>query len=156
MSNPLFALIEKDEPDDAIWQAAIDLSEHIPDDHAFVLHQTLEATQAASHADTFAAIACCLLEHLLEHDFAAFDQIETDVQRGNTKLLYALAYARKMGCSKLPDNAARWDALTKRYSRRLRQFENRLRAQGRAECVQTNPSCLDRFRDEHTVRSAGE
>jgi hypothetical protein len=127
MANPLLDLIMKGEPDDAIWQAAIALSEHIPDDYALVLRQTLEATRAASHEDTFFAIACCLLEHLLEHDFSAFDQIEREVRTGDTNLLYTLSCCWKLGCSKQPDNTAHWDRLIKRHGRRLARFQDCLR-----------------------------
>jgi len=127
MANPLIDLIEKGEPDDAIWQAAIALSERIPDDYALVLRQTLEATRAASHEDTFAAIACCLLEHLLEHDFSAFDRVEADVRAGDTKLLYALDCCWKRGCSKQPENASRWDRLIKRHGRPLTRFKTGVR-----------------------------
>ena len=125
----LIAEIEAAEPSDTIWQAAIDLSDSIESQFADVFEITLQAISQARHSDTFAALSTCLLEHLLEHDFSAFDTIEAKIRGGDEKVLYALAGCWKFGAAEAPVNAARWNALLTEYETQLLSYGGRLRLQ---------------------------
>lgn len=119
-------LIEKithGEPSDEIWQQAIALSEGIEKDYETVLQATLLALSFAHHADTVAALSTCLLEHILERNFAAFDIIEERIRGGDDKLLYALSLCWKFGSSKYPENVSRWNALLAKYRQRLTSYQ---------------------------------
>jgi len=66
---------------------------------------------ANQDADLRAAIATCLLEHLLEHHFELiFPRVE---RRVSVDKLFADTFTRcaKFGQSDLPENARRFDAL---------------------------------------------
>jgi hypothetical protein len=111
------------EPSDEIWQQAIALSELIERDYPSVLQATLNALSYARHADTVAALSTCLLEHILERNFAGFDGIEEQVRGGDDKLLYALSLCSKFGVSKHPENASRWDTLLAEFRNRLASYQ---------------------------------
>ena len=56
-------------------------------------------------------IACCVLEHILEHHFDPyFDQSLAHIQHGNRRFAYTLAYCWKLGEAELPVNATRFNA----------------------------------------------
>ncbi len=118
-SNALAELIKTQEPSDAIWQEAISLSELISSQHKAVLDLTLDALSCAHHPDTIAAISTCLIEHILEHDFSAFEKLEQKIRSGDDKVLFALSICSRFGASKVPANVARWDSLLLEYKSRL-------------------------------------
>jgi len=117
----LFHLMSR-EPTDEIWQAAIQLSEFIEPDYEQVLEATLTALARANHDDSIAALSTCLLEHLLEHDFAGFDIIEERISQGDDKLLYALSLCSKFGSAQEEANASRWQALLDKHQNRLKRW----------------------------------
>jgi hypothetical protein len=84
----------------------------------------LTALSEANHPDTFAALSTCLLEHILEHDFSAFDSLEAAIRGGDNKLLYALSLCAKFGASTDHQNSTRWDALASKYRVRLRVYRS--------------------------------
>ena len=92
------------------WQCIIDLGEYVESNPeevwAFV-------AQWGGHRDEDlrAAIASCLLEHLLEHHFdSIFPRVE---QRALADKQFAAMFAVcwKFGQAELPENATRFDAL---------------------------------------------
>jgi hypothetical protein len=76
-ADALLEAIAAQEPDDKIWQRAIELSEFIQTRYDDVAAATLTAISRARLPDTFAAIATCLLEHLLEHNFSQTFEVAT-------------------------------------------------------------------------------
>ncbi len=128
-AGALASLIADGEPSDAIWQSSIALSDElyrtdqdVSDRISFVFEETLSAISAATHPDTFSALATCLLEHLLEERFSLIERIERDIRNGNDSLLYALTLCSKFGEAKLPQNAERLGAIEKLYEQRLDAF----------------------------------
>ena len=71
------------------------LEEFIPTQPDRVARETLAALKETKHQDTISALATCLLEHLLEHEFSLFDLIDSRVAAGDMQLLYV--------CSKFPN-----------------------------------------------------
>lgn len=68
IGDELLATIAAGEPNDRIWQEAIELSEYIFRYLSLALFNdvaiaTFKAVSLAKHPDTFAALATCLLEH---------------------------------------------------------------------------------------------
>lgn len=62
--------------------------------------------------DVRAAVATCMLEHLLEEHFNEyFSPLEQEVRSGNLLLGDTLRRCWKMGQAELPENSARWDEL---------------------------------------------
>jgi hypothetical protein len=121
-SSRLVEKIEKGEPSDLIWQEAISLSESIRTEYNDVLVGTVEALRHARHPDTIAVLSTCLIEHLLDYDFAGFDTIEDEIRNGNDRLLFALSLSTKFGSSTSAKNSARWDSLLAEYKDRLKSF----------------------------------
>ncbi len=121
IGEALLTAIRK-EPNDGIWQEAILLSENIQTNYQAVLAATMTAVSEANHPDTFAALSTCLLEHILQHDFSAFDSLEAAVRGGDNKALYSLSLCAKFGASTDPQNSSRWDALRNEYRERLRVY----------------------------------
>lgn len=93
------------------------------DDVAIV---TFKAVSLAKHPDTFAALATCVLEHLLEYDFSLFDSLERGIRSGDRKLLYTFGLCAKFGLSEEPQNAERWNVLKEEYSDDRHQFSKEL------------------------------
>lgn len=64
----------------------------------------------SSCEDVRAAVATCMLEHLLEERFDEyFPLLESEIQSGKLLLGDTLRRCWKLGLSERPDNAARWD-----------------------------------------------
>lgn len=119
MKIALAELIKNTEPNDAIWQEAIRLSDSIDSQYEVVFNLTLEALSLSEHTDTIAALSTCLIEHLLEYDFSGFERLEQKIRIGDDKALLAVAMCAKFGASKIPANAARWESLLAEYSPQL-------------------------------------
>lgn len=131
VGEELLATIMHGEPNDRIWQLAIDLSdpifaEHTQSQYRTVATVTLKAIELARHPDTFGALATCLLEHLLEYDFSLFDELEQRIRSGDRKLLYTFGICSKFGLSEEPQNAQRWNALEEEYSDDRYRFSKEL------------------------------
>ena len=93
------------------WNAAAELGE-------LVFEAPEQAWSAVLHLgsspneDIRAAIATCVLEHLLEHYFDIFfPRLEAAVDAGNEWLADTLRLSWKLGQAQEPSKAARWDAL---------------------------------------------
>jgi len=123
-ARTILALIDK-EPSEEIWQEAINLAESIDTDADEVFAIISQALSKTRHGDTIAALATCVIEHILERDFAYFDQIEREINKGNGRMLYALASCRKFGESKRDENSRRWDALLAANKARLTRAHRR-------------------------------
>ena len=95
---------------DPRWQAIIEVGEYVETDPEPVWG--FVARWGRSHdADLRAAIATCLLEHLLEHHFELiFPRVEEAVIESR-EFADCFSRAWAMGQSELPTNRARFDAL---------------------------------------------
>jgi hypothetical protein len=94
---------------DQRWQALLEVAEYVASDPETVW-PFVRRWGAAEDDDIRAAVATCLLEHLLEHHF---DRIFPLVEEAVRAPLFADTFSLcwKYGQSELPDNAARFDAL---------------------------------------------
>jgi hypothetical protein len=95
---------------DPRWQAIIRIGDRLDQDPEAVWH-FVRRWGASPDADLRAAIATCLLEHLLETDFAKFfPHVEVAVRDSR---LFADTFRRcwKFGQSELAGNSERFDAL---------------------------------------------
>jgi hypothetical protein len=102
---------EKDER----WQRIIDIGFHIREEPEAVWAFVTRWGSAAD-PDLRAAVATCLLEHLLQHHFdLIFPRVEA---RANADDLFADTFRGcwKLGQAELPENAARFDQLMARLS----------------------------------------
>ena len=95
---------------DPRWQAIIAVAEFVESDPepvwAFVARWGTHCD-----GDLRAAIATCLLEHLLEHHFAlVFPRVE-DLVRRDPSFSDTFRRCWKFGQSRLPENSARYDRL---------------------------------------------
>lgn len=64
----------------------------------------------SANEDVRAAVATCMLEHLLEERFDEyFPLLESEVLSGKLLLGDTLRRCWKLGLAELPDNSARWD-----------------------------------------------
>jgi hypothetical protein len=79
-----------------------------------VVWSLVVAHGASPIEDVRAAVATCMLEHLLEEHFDEyFPPLEHEIRSGNFLLGDTLRRCWKMGQSELPENSARWDELVK-------------------------------------------
>jgi hypothetical protein len=116
----IMKLIEE-EPSEEIWKEAINIAESIEANPDEVFAITEKALSKTKHGDTITALSTCIIEHILEHDFSYFDRIESEINRGNGRMIYALAMCRKFGQAKREENSRRWDAILAANKRRLRR-----------------------------------
>lgn len=78
----------------------------------------------SANEDVRVAVATCILEHLLEHQFAAFfPLLEAEIRAGNHLLGDTFRRCWKFGDAEEASNAKKWDSLL-REVRKLR-FANR-------------------------------
>ena len=101
---------------DARWQAIIAVGEHVEGEPEAVW-EFVQAWGSNSQEDLRAAIATCLLEHLLEHHFAAiFPRVQ---QRALADPLFADTFLRcaQFGQAEEPSNAQRFQWLRRRLCR---------------------------------------
>lgn len=95
---------------DPRWRAIIDISEHIESTPEPVWQLVIRWSGQADD-DLRAALATCLLEHILEHHFEVyFPQLEKLVAEDNG-LAETFAICSKFRRSAEPLNAARFDSL---------------------------------------------
>jgi hypothetical protein len=116
------------EPSDEVWQDAIALSEGIATEYEAVSRIAFAALDKTNSEDTITAIATCLIEHLLEHDFSLFSLIETKIEQGDDKCLLALAKSSKFGAASSDANSKRWDALLASNRDKLSAVRERYRS----------------------------
>jgi hypothetical protein len=109
---------------DARWQALLEVADCIrtnPDE----IWALVRRWGSSPDEDVRAAVATCVLEHLLEHHF---DRIFPLVEQACEHPLFADTFSLcwKFGQSELPANAARFDRLRKQLAeRRLLEVANR-------------------------------
>ncbi|MBI2827121.1 MAG: hypothetical protein HYX69_20820 [Planctomycetia bacterium] len=102
---------------DPRWQAILKIAEHIESEPEPVW-QFIVAWGDHPQEDLRDAVACCLLEHLLEHHFSKFfPRIETPAME---RPLFGDMFQRcwKFGQSEEPENAKRFDELQQRLGER--------------------------------------
>ena len=94
---------------DPRWLALIDVSDLI-EAHPEDVWPFVERWGSHGDDDVRAAVAACLLEHLLEHHFEAFFP---RVEQAAANPLFADTFSLcwKFGQAEIPANSARWDAL---------------------------------------------
>jgi hypothetical protein len=94
---------------DRRWQALIEVAEFVATEPE-LLWRFVQRWGASDDDDVRAAVAACLLEHLLEHHFdRLFPRVEQAVRDPLFADTFSLCW--KYGQSALPANAARFDAL---------------------------------------------
>jgi hypothetical protein len=106
----------KGQDEDPRWQAIIAVEEFVESDPDAVW-SFVERWGTCPDEDLRAAIATCLLEHLLEYHFSGlFPKVEAAVNRSRE---FADTFSRcgQFGQSELPKNKARFEALQKRCNR---------------------------------------
>jgi hypothetical protein len=102
------AVLKRDER--MVWQIAADSWDDATERPANAWPHIIDVLAVADD-DSIAAIATCILEHVLEHDFTYFDRVEQEIAAGNAAVLRAFFLCSKFGQSKLPENERRWDKL---------------------------------------------
>jgi len=114
---------------DPRWQAIIAVGEFIRTEPEAVW-AFVERWGKHANDDLRAAIATCLLEHLLEYHFdLLFPRVERQVSRGK-RFADTLSRCAKFGQAKTPRNAARVDWLLKeQHKLTTRSAEGRSRGQ---------------------------
>lgn len=99
-----------DGEDDPRWQAIIAIGEYI-ETHPEEIWSFVARWGTSAQEDLRAAIATCLLEHLLEHHFELiFPRVE---QSAEADRMFADTFSRcwKFGQAELPENASKFDTL---------------------------------------------
>lgn len=93
------------------WSAAEAAGELLAS-HPGEVWNLVVAHGVSGNEDVRAAVATCMLEHLLEERFDEyFPLLESEIRSGKVLLGDTLRRCWKLGLSELPHNAARWDAL---------------------------------------------
>jgi hypothetical protein len=112
-ANALLPGEPADEGQDPRWQAIIAVGKYIDSDPEAVW-SFIRRWGGHSQEDLRAAVATCLLEHLLEHHFAAFfPRVE---QTALADSLFGDTFRRcwRFGQAEAPGNAERFEALRER------------------------------------------
>jgi len=93
------------------WQAAIALGEGCEECPELIWPLVVK-WGSSENEDVRAAISTCVLEHILEYHFEEyFEKSREIIQGGNILFLDTFSTCYKMGQTKLPENAARFDLL---------------------------------------------
>lgn len=95
---------------DPRWQAIIEVSEFIRTHPEKVWAFTLR-WGSHKNADLQAAIATCLLEHLLEHHFNDYFSKVAEAAKADRVFAKTFSFCAKFGQSKKPANSRRFDKL---------------------------------------------
>ena len=93
---------------DPRWQAIIEIGESIESDPEAVW-RFVARWGRHEQEDLRMAVACCLLEHLLEHHFERLFPRVQALAREDPLFAGTFHSCAKFGRSKRPENAARWD-----------------------------------------------
>ena len=94
------------------WQAAIALGEFAASNPERIWPLVLKHG-SRRNSDVRTAIATCVLEHILEHHFAAFFPKVVEAARHNRWFSGTFLACGRMGQSEQPQNAKRWKRLEK-------------------------------------------
>lgn len=98
---------------DTRWQGAILVGE-FSECHPEMVWPVVLRWGSSRRADTRMAVACCILEHLLEHHFILyFDRAATAVHQGNTLLGDTLSSCWEFGQSKRANHTRRFRAFVR-------------------------------------------
>lgn len=98
---------------DPRWQAIVQIGEYIPGEPEAVW-KFIETWGGHPLEDLRMAVATCLLEHFLEHHFAAFFPRVEERAVGDRLFADTFLSCWKFDQAEEPANAARFDALRKR------------------------------------------
>lgn len=92
------------------WQSLLMLGDYAGTHPAKIWPLVLKWGSVRNY-DIRRGVACCVLEHILEHHFDPyFDHAIAHIQEGNRRFAYTLAYCWKLGQAESPGNADRFDA----------------------------------------------
>jgi len=86
--------------------------------------------------DTRAAIATCLLEHLLQYHFQTYIDRVDRLARSDPNFAHTVSFCWKFGQSEKCENSARFDAVIERANIRAREARGRLSARALAVALQ--------------------
>lgn len=112
------ALVRGDER--SIWKAAEALGEYA-EAHPEAIWPLVVKHGSSENAEVRAAIATCVLEHILEYHFDRyFPEVEALVRSGNRSFAETFRMCWKFGQSEEPGRAKRWDALCAYIAEHLR------------------------------------
>ena len=103
---------------DTRWQGAILVGEFC-ESHPELVWPVVARWGCSRRADTRMAVACCILEHLLEYHFCPyFDRVATAVRAGDTLLGDTLSSCWLFGQSATPLHKRRFHAFTRKLRTR--------------------------------------
>jgi hypothetical protein len=105
---------------DPRWQAIMKVGEFI-ESHPEEVWQFTARWGKSRNSDLRAAVATCLLEHILEYHFAEFFPRTNELAQKSSLFADTFSLCAKFGQSELPENAKLFDQLKKSISRRLRR-----------------------------------
>jgi hypothetical protein len=109
---------------DPRWQAMIRVGEFVRDEPDAVWAFVRQWGKHAQ-ADLRAAVATCLLEHLLEHHFDAIFPHARREALASVRFADTLGQCSRFGQSAEPANAARWSRLRREVGKRHRERSER-------------------------------
>ena len=92
------------------WQALLMLGQHA-ERHPDEIWPSVLKWGTVKNRDIRQGVACCVLEHVLEHHFDPyFDRALSHIAGGHRRFAYTLAYCWRLGQAGSPVNAQRFDA----------------------------------------------
>jgi hypothetical protein len=98
------------------WSAAVAAGELVQREPKQVW-QLIMQYGVSSNEDVRAAVATCMLEHLLEHHFDEyFPLLETEILGGNRALGETFRICWKFGEAETPGNSERWNKLLEKLA----------------------------------------
>jgi hypothetical protein len=105
---------------DERWQAIIDVGDFV-ETHPDIVWSFARQWGSHSQEDLRLAIAACLLEHLLQGHFDHIFPLVEEATRNDPLFADTFCSCWKMGQSEQPDNAVRFDILTRQLSKKSRK-----------------------------------
>ncbi len=97
---------------DPRWQAIIKVGEYLPTDPE-VIWPFIKRWGSYPDDDLSDAVACCLLEHLLEEHFEAYFPLVAELARSDTRFCRTVLMCWPFGETDQPRNRNRFDELKK-------------------------------------------
>jgi len=92
------------------WQALLMLGQHAKR-HPDEIWPSVLKWGTVQNRDIRQGVACCILEHVLEHHFDPyFDRALSHIACGHRRFAYTLAYCWRFGQAESPVNAQRFDS----------------------------------------------
>lgn len=97
------------------WQSLLLLGYFVESNPELIWSQVLKWA-CVKNEDIRSGIACCVLEHILQHHFVEyFPKLKALIESGNKLLADTLSYCWKFGDTEKPANAKKFDALIEKY-----------------------------------------